>query len=135
MSAVCDNSVTNASGIEGVSFEIWEYLGEGQRRFDRRKTVSEVLFDLNSSLRRYPKVKNSMLGCRLSLGDACGNDVFPRCNRISCSVVSGLATGQFVHIDAITEDGSFMSLYVARVPGDADASWELARTCAKLLRA
>ena len=68
---IIDCSAKNASGIEGVSFEIWEYRGGGQRRFDRRKTVSEVLFDLNNSLRRYPKLKNSMLGCRLSLGDAC----------------------------------------------------------------
>ena len=83
MTRIIDCSAKNASGIEGVSFEIWEYRGGGQRRFDRRKTVSEVLFDLNNSLRRYPKVKNSMLGCRLSLGDASGIPSL----RIPCSAV------------------------------------------------
>lgn len=114
-----------------VSFEMWEPFGDG-RRFIRRKTVSEVLADLNYALRDFHHLRSAIVGCRLSQIDTLGTTEFPRCRRIACYAITHFCSVN-VYIDAITETGELAQLYSARITNDVEKAWELARTCSELL--
>ena len=120
-----------------ISAEVWENIGDGQRRFVRRKSIGEVLRELNDLLRKYFKDHFAATGKGFTL--AAGAKAFEKFHyltsgeeHLACYVVKTISGQNKICIGIVSDNGVSTPLYCVKRCSERQKAWEIAEICADL---